>query len=615
MRFLIWIISFCLLFACSSEHSGRPLVGQRAEALTLSFQKTVVDATASGDCKAVGDVDGDFRTDLLIAGASLTWYEAPTWTKHVVATAADQFTTFGTVADVDHDGDLDFMTADGGDAVWLENPLPAASATTTWSRHVIGTIGGFGKDVLPADYDADGRMDVAIRSGHFNGLPPVDFMLVFFQDAGDSWTRTEITQNNLGHEGAGAGDVDDDGFVDLIGQGAWFRNPGSLRARTDTWQTYTIDTGGTVNADFKALVANVDGQPGAEVLFSSSENTADVEWFGTSNPRGGTWTRHVIAASIERAHTLQAGDFDGDGVLDVVFAQLHISTAKQVWLYLNGGDGTAWTPQLVDSGEGIHNGVVADVDHDGFLDIFGANFIDGPYGARLWRSTTMVLPPPTDAGPDGASDAGVVSDAGSDAAPGTDGASDAAVAFDGGAGGAGDAASDATLLDAMSDAGLFDAGAGAGDGGLPVQCLIGTDAIGTNDNLYGTGYTETARFTSVAAGTVSRLRAFVAASNTATTVKLALYDDSSGPDVKFGDCSVTSPQNGAWNECSLASSVGVAAGVQYWIAIANDGAGAGHYLNVEGTGLSAYKAGASFPNPFGSVDGLWSATPSFCASP
>mgnify|MGYP002151890246 CR=1 FL=1 len=33
-----------------------------------------------------------------------------------------------------------------------------------WTRHVIGSIGGWGKDVETADYDGDGRMDVAVRA-------------------------------------------------------------------------------------------------------------------------------------------------------------------------------------------------------------------------------------------------------------------------------------------------------------------------------------------------------------------------------------------------------------------------------------------------------------------
>lgn len=321
---------------------------------------------------------------MIIGGISdekLNWYHYPTWQKIVITAPEIEFTTDGRLGDIDSDGDLDIVVPDGDgldNLVWFENPRPTSDPFSgdAWIRHTVGTIGSWGKDVHVSDFDDNGFLDIATRRD--------DAVMIFFQVSMDFWTKMEFDGLDIGNEGLTSGDVDGDNHVDLVVRGQWVRNPGGEAARKlSNWIPNDI---GPADTDFKALVADVNSDGHMDVLFSSSENTANVDWWSADNgDPTGTWTKHTILPMMERVHTLQAADLDLDGDMDVVLGQMHTSTANEIMIMSNvDGQATSWEKQLVDTG-GLHNGVVADIGNDGDYDIFGANWTGNP-PVRLWEN-------------------------------------------------------------------------------------------------------------------------------------------------------------------------------------------------------------------------------------
>ena len=82
-------------------------------------------------------------------------------------------------------------------------------------------------------------------------------------------------------------------------------------------------------------------------------------------------------------HTFKLADMDGDGQLDIVFAEMQQSTRKRVGFFRNGGSGASWTLQVL-SEAGSHNIRVGDLGADGDLDIVGANWQGAP--VELWEN-------------------------------------------------------------------------------------------------------------------------------------------------------------------------------------------------------------------------------------
>jgi hypothetical protein len=378
-RHMIVLLAAAVLFTAAREsltdqakHQGARLVFDRIEI-----------ANNSGDVKLVADVDGDGRLDLVLAGLPedpLSWWRWPDLRRTTIARARVEFTTDAAAVDVDGDGDLDIVVPDGpngSNLVWFENPRPHGNPTdgAQWRRRDIGAIGGWGKDIKAADFDGDGRMDIATRSA--------DELMIFFQDGFDVWRRVTLRGFELGEEGMASGDLDGDGDVDLVLRGVWASNPGGAAARDPAqWRAYPI---GAFSSAFKALVVDLDGDGRPDILTSSSEHTADVAWFRADHGPTERWTRHLIQPAVTGAHTLQAADMDRDGTVDVVVGQMHTTKERALSIHYNiDGRGTRWARQIVDN-VGLHNGIVADIDGDGNFDVFGSNWAGNP-PLRIWMN-------------------------------------------------------------------------------------------------------------------------------------------------------------------------------------------------------------------------------------
>lgn len=345
-------------------------------------QRTIDTVISQPWLKAVGDLDGDGRPDVVVGGAQsgglVAYYnEGLRWRRQVVDSTR-KFSTDGKVADLDGDGkpDIVALTYSPGAVMWYratpEGFEPREIVHETWH------------DVQVVDLDGDGLLDLVGRNQKEwpEGDDAGNRLHIWWQrrDGGRlSWEETELPCPP--GEGLAVADLTGDGRVDIIVNGRWYENLGGRRfeehvyAREADWS----------HPNTAIAVGDVDGDGRLDILLTPSELAGGrykIAWFqAPKDPRQPFWQAHVVVPEVETVcHSALLADFDGDGRLDVAYAKMSQAAADaDVKIMFNRGRKTAagftdeWQPLLL-SVDGSHSMRLLDADGDGRPDIFGANW-------------------------------------------------------------------------------------------------------------------------------------------------------------------------------------------------------------------------------------------------
>jgi len=236
------------------------------------------------------DVNGDGKLDLLANSAqpkgkfpdSAVWLEVPKnphkadrWTRHVFAkNDAPGLSHYLGAGDLNGDGRLDItLAAKGGPSdksgmgEWFAWWEAGDDSTMPFKKHRLPGKHPGATNILPADVNGDGKLDIIASRGHGRGL-------IWYENPG--WKIYDINTELLSSHCLQVGDIDDDGDIDAVTcayvsrKAAWFENDGKGKFTTH------IIHNDQAAYDIRLVDMDADGDLDTLIAGQQSKN---VVWF------------------------------------------------------------------------------------------------------------------------------------------------------------------------------------------------------------------------------------------------------------------------------------------------------------------------------------------------
>jgi hypothetical protein len=371
--------------------------GQAAELRWQHLSSVTGDLPAPGTSTQqtgalIADLAGDGTNGFVLSfrqtAPALVWYRrnAHGWDRYVIESNFLTVEAGGAVCDVDGDGHPDIIF--GGDwqsdeVWWWENPYPNYDPKVSWKRHLIKKGGATQHhDQAVGDFLGTGRPQIAF----WNQGAKAIFLAEIPADPRHCgpWPMTKIFSGEAGEsrntafryaEGMAACDIDGDGKIDLLAGNVWFKHRGGKKF--DPIQIGSI--GGRIAAGkFKpgkypqVVIAPGDGNGPLRFYECTCDPENSRDWVG----------RDLLERDMIHGHSLQVADIDGDGYLDIFAAEMAKWTEERkdsdnpnatAWILFGDGQGN-FRETVFSTGIDFHEARVADLNGDGLPDI-----LDEPY--------------------------------------------------------------------------------------------------------------------------------------------------------------------------------------------------------------------------------------------
>ncbi|TLU81707.1 MAG: hypothetical protein FDX30_12260, partial [Chlorobium sp.] len=277
-----------------------------------------------------------------------------------------------TVADLNADGRIDIITADGNsDSV----SVLLGNGDGTFAPKQDIAVGSNPVSVTTADVNRDGKTDIIVLNTDSGNVS-----VLLGNGDGSFSARTDYDVDHATGSGplsVTSADVNGDSYPDIIVS----KQSSGLSVLLNDGSGTFIESGDYFmgNTPFSVIATDVNGDTVKDLVTANYGDSSVSVFLGNGD---GTFAEKIDYTTGHAPASIASADVNGDGLADIITAN---EGSNNVSVLLNEGGGTFFSHVEYGTGDSPESVIIADINGDGYADIVTANYRDNSVSVLLGK--------------------------------------------------------------------------------------------------------------------------------------------------------------------------------------------------------------------------------------